>query len=456
MRYLPTAPSEDRALLDAIGVGRAEDLLQGIPAHLRLDRELNLPGQQAEQEVLQQMAALADLNTPFRSRFLGAGAYDHFVPSAVDQMISRQEWFTAYTPYQPEISQGTLQHIFEYQTVMCDLTGLEVGNASLYDGGSACVEAALMAVRLQKKRKTILISAGLHPHYQEVLCTNITPHEGLKLVLVNLKDGVTHLDDLAAKLDGDVAAVMVGYPNFLGCVEDLKAVADAAHAAGALAISVTQEALAFGWLEAPGKLGADMATGEAMSFGNKLNFGGPYLGFLTVKDAQKRELPGRIVGQTRDLDGQVGYVLTLTAREQHIRRDKATSNICSNQGLVALRANIFLQLAGPEGLKGLAEQNVAKAQYLQSRLLELPDFAGKFSAPFFNEFVTRYQGDMKALQAECAKAGILPGLDLTPYAADLKNCILWCATELNSRAQIEQLVEVLARVPSLVGEGQGK
>jgi glycine dehydrogenase subunit 1 len=451
MRYLPTAPSEDRALLDAIGVDRAEDLLQGIPANLRFNRALDLPGCQSEQEVLQQLAAMAGRNTAFQARFLGAGAYDHFVPAAVDQMISRQEWFTAYTPYQPEISQGTLQHIFEYQTLMCDMTGLEVGNASLYDGGSACVEAALMAVRLQKKRKTILISAGLHPLYQECLCTNITPHEGLKLVQVGLKDGVTDMADLAAKLDGDVAAVLVGYPNFVGCVEDLKAIGDAAKAAGALLVSVTQEALAFGWLEAPGKVGADMACGEAMSFGNKLNFGGPYLGFLTVKDAHKRELPGRVVGQTRDLDGQVGYVLTLTAREQHIRRDKATSNICSNEGLVALRANIFLQLAGPEGIKGLAEQNAAKAQYLQARLLELPDFTAKYGSPFFNEFVTQYKGDVKALQAECAKAGILAGLDLSPYAADLKNCILWCATELNSRGQIEALVEVLARVPSLVG-----
>jgi glycine dehydrogenase subunit 1 len=450
MRYLPTAPSEDRALLDAIGVDRAEDLLQGIPSHLRLARELDLPGQLSEQEVLRQMTGLAAMNTAFRSRFLGAGAYDHFVPAAVDQMISRQEWFTAYTPYQPEISQGTLQHLFEYQTLTCDLTGLEVGNASLYDGGTSCVEAALMAVRLQKKRKTILISAGLHPHYQEVLCTNITPHEGLKLVVVKLKDGVTDLEDLALKLDGDVAAVLVGYPNFLGCVEDIKAIADAAHAAGALAVSVTQEALAFAWLEAPGKLGADLACGEAMSFGNSLNFGGPYLGFLTVKDSQKREIPGRVVGQTRDLDGQVGYVLTLTAREQHIRRDKATSNICSNQGLVTLRANIYLQLAGPDGLQGLAGQNAAKAQYLQARLLELPDFSAPFSAPFFNEFVTRYQGDVKVLQDECAKAGILAGLDLTPYGPELDHCILWCATELNSREQIEQLVEVLARIPSQV------
>jgi len=451
MRYLPTAPSEDRALLDAIGVQRAEELLQGIPAPLQLHRELALPPQLSEQEVLEQMTALAGMNTVFASRFLGAGAYDHFVPAAVDQMISRQEWFTAYTPYQPEISQGTLQHIFEYQTLTCDLTGLDVGNASLYDGGTACVEASLMAVRLQKKRKTILISAGLHPHYQEVLCTNITPHEGLKLVLVALKDGVTDLDDLKAKLNDDVAAFLVGYPNFLGCVEDLTAIGALVKAAGGLTVSVTQEALALAWLEAPGKAGADLACGEAMSFGNKLNFGGPFLGFLTVKDASKREIPGRVVGQTKDLDGKTGYVLTLTAREQHIRRDKATSNICSNQGLVALRANIYLQLAGPEGLKGLAAQNAAKAQYLRTRLLELPDFEAPFDTPFFNEFVVRYNGDVKALQAECAKAGILAGLDLTPYAAGLKSCMLWCATELNTRAQIEHLVEVLARIPSVVG-----
>ncbi|HLO65953.1 MAG TPA: aminomethyl-transferring glycine dehydrogenase subunit GcvPA [Holophaga sp.] len=451
MRYLPTAPSEDRALLDAIGVERAEDLLSGIPEPLRLHRELDLPAHLSEQEVLAQVQGLANLNTPFTARFMGAGAYDHFVPAAVDQMISRQEWFTAYTPYQPEISQGTLQHIFEYQTLTCDLTGLEVGNASLYDGGTACVEAALMAVRLQKKRNTILVSQGLHPHYQEVLCTNITPHEGLKLVVVGLKDGVTDMDDLRAKLDGDVAAVLVGYPNFLGCVEDLPAIKAAAQEKGALVVSVTQEALALAWFEAPGRAGADMACGEAMSFGNRPSFGGPFLGFLTVKDAHKREIPGRVVGQTKDLDGRTGYVLTLTAREQHIRRDKATSNICSNQGLVALRANIFLQLAGPEGLQGLAARNAAKAQFLRERLLELPDFKAPFAAPFFNEFVTEYTGDMKALREACEKEGILPGLDLTPYAASLKNHILWCATELNTREQIEHLVEVLARVPSVVG-----
>ncbi|OQA38359.1 MAG: putative glycine dehydrogenase (decarboxylating) subunit 1 [Acidobacteria bacterium ADurb.Bin340] len=448
MRYLPSAPSEDRALLDAIGVGSAEDLLTGIPAALRLNRSLDLPPQQSELDVLRTLEEMAARNTRFRARFLGAGAYDHFVPSAVDTLTSREEWFTAYTPYQPEVSQGTLQHIFEYQTLVADLTGLDVSNASLYDGGTSCVEAALMAVRLQKKKNTILISQGLHPHYQEVLCTNITPHEGLKLVQVALTaEGVTDLDDLKAKLDGDVAAVLVGYPNFLGCAEDLQAIAAITKPAGALLVSVTQEALALGWFEAPGKLGADMACGEAMSFGNRPSFGGPFLGFLAVKDAHKREIPGRVVGQTKDLEGRTGYVLTLTAREQHIRRDKATSNICSNQGLVALRANIFLQLAGPEGLKGLAAQNVAKAQYLRQRLLEVPGFEAVHGAPTFNEFTLRYRGDLKALQQACLAAGILPGLDLTPYGEPLKGCILWCATETTTREQVEQLIEVLARIP---------
>ncbi len=263
--------------------------------------------------------------------------------------------------------------------------------------------------------------------------------------------GATDPVDLAAKLDESVAAVLVGYPNFLGAVEDLKALSDLVHGKGGLLISVTQESMAFGWLEGPGKVGADMACGEAMSFGNKTNFGGPFLGFLAVKDAHKREIPGRVVGQTKDLEGRTGYVLTLTAREQHIRRDKATSNICSNQGLIALRANIWLQLAGPEGLKGIAEQNAAKAQYLKARLLELPDWEAADDQPFFNEFVVRHQGDLKpvfeALQAE----GILPGLDLTPHYPEYKNCVLWCATEINTRTQIEHLIEVLARVASVVG-----
>ncbi len=450
MRYLPSSPAEDRALLDTIGVKNAEDLLVGIPEPLRLKRPLDLPLQGSEQEVAWEMMRMANRNTRFCAQFLGAGAYDHYVPAAIDAMVSRQEWFTAYTPYQPEISQGTLQHIFEYQTLICDLTGLEVTNASLYDGGTACVEAALMAVRVQKKRNTVLVSRGIHPFYRRVLETNFAPHEGLKLVEVGLKDGVTDTADLQAKLGPDVAAVLVGYPNFLGAVEDLTALASPIHAAGALLVSVTQEALAFGWLESPGKAGADMACGEAMSFGNKPTFGGPFLGFLAVKDAHKREIPGRVVGQTKDLDGKTGYVLTLTAREQHIRRDKATSNICSNQGLVALRANIFLQLAGPEGLKGLAAQNAAKAQYLRSRLLELPDMEPVAEVPFFNEFILRYTGDRAAMQEACLKESLLPGLDLGRFYPEYEGCLLWCATELHTRPMIESLVEILARVPAAV------
>jgi glycine dehydrogenase subunit 1 len=449
MRYLPTAPAEDRALLDAIGVKAPEDLLSGVPAELLLNRPLDLPPTSSELEVLRDLERMADKNRRFRTRFLGAGAYSHFIPTAIDMQVSRQEWFTAYTPYQPEISQGTLQHIFEYQTIICDLAGLDVTNASLYDGGTACLEAALMAVRVQKKRNRVLVSAGLHPHYREVLRSGFASHEGLELVEVALNDGVTDPSDLAAKLDESVAAVLVGYPNFLGCVENLQVLGETVHAKGALLISVTMEALAFGWLEAPGKVGADIACGEAMSFGNKTSFGGPFLGFIAVKDAHKREIPGRVVGQTKDLEGRMGFVLTLTAREQHIRRDKATSNICSNQGLIALRANIFLQLAGPEGMTGLATQNAAKAQYLRERLLELPDWKAVNDRPFFNEFTLQYTGDWEVAEAAMHAEGILPGLDLTPYG--FQNQILWCATEINTRTQIEHLIEVLARVASVVG-----
>jgi glycine dehydrogenase subunit 1 len=446
MRYLPSASLEDQALLDAIGVKNVEELLCGVPEPLRLKKSLNLPLKSSELEVLRQFEAMAGQNTIFSSSFLGAGAYAHFVPTAIDMLTSRQEWFTAYTPYQPEISQGTLQHIFEYQTLICDLTGLDVSNASMYDGGTACVEAALMAVRAQKKKNTILISKGLHPYYEEALRTNIAPHDGLKLTQVELRDGTTDMADLNGKLSSDVACVLVGYPNFLGCVEDLKAISDVVKTAGALLVSVTQESLAFGWLEAPGKLGADMACGEAMSFGNPTSFGGPFLGFLAVKDGHKREMPGRIVGQTQDLNGKRGFVLTLASREQHIRRDKATSNICSNQGLVALRANIFLQLVGPEGLKALAAQNAAKAQYLQSELIETGKFDPVFTTPFFNEFVLNYTGDVNKLSEACMEKGILPGLPIGQYYPSMPNCMLWCATELNTKQEIDNLASLVAAV----------
>ncbi|MCL1892733.1 MAG: aminomethyl-transferring glycine dehydrogenase subunit GcvPA [Holophagaceae bacterium] len=444
MRYLPSAQIEDQALLTAIGVEHSDELLCGIPDSLRYKKDLNLPTEASELDVLRQFEELAGQNTRFHSCFLGAGAYSHFIPSAIDALTSRQEWFTAYTPYQPEISQGTLQHIFEYQTLVCDLTGMEVSNASMYDGGTACVEAALLAVRLQKKKNIILVSKGIHPHYAEVLRTNIAPHDGIKIEQVSLKDGVTDLEDLRSKLTPEVACVLVGYPNFLGCIEDLVSISEITTPAGALLVSVTQESMAFGWLEAPGKLGVAIACGEAMSFGNPVSFGGPFLGFLAVNDVHKREMPGRIVGQTQDTNGKRGFVLTLASREQHIRRDKATSNICSNQGLVALRANIYLQLAGPTGLKGIAEQNVAKAQYLHAKLVETGKFEAVYATPYFNEFTLKYKGDITSFQDACLDRGIMPGLPLGQYFDSMKNCMLWCATELNTKEQIDDLATFVA------------
>jgi len=441
MRYLPLAPAEDRALLDAIGVARAEELLEGIPEELLLGRPLVLPPQASELDVLRHLESLAARNRPFRSRFLGAGAYSHYVPAAVDHLAGRQEWFTSYTPYQPEISQGTLQAIFEYQTLICDLTGLEVSNASMYDGATAAAEAALMGLRLNRGRNTVLVSRGLHPHTLEVIRTFIAPRQGLEVVEVELRDGLTTPADLQARLGPEVACVLVGYPNFLGGLEDLQALAEPVHAAGALLVAITQEAMAFGWLEAPGRAGADLAAGEAMSFGNRTSFGGPFLGFLAARDAAKREMPGRLIGRTLDADGRPGCVLTLATREQHIRREKATSNICSNQALVALRANIFLQLAGPEGLRGLAEQNAAKAQYLRGKLLATGLFEAPWEHPFFNEFTLRSRADIATLQRACRAAGLLPGLDLGPYG--WPGHMLWCATELNTREDMDRLAGIL-------------
>ena len=447
MRYLPNAPSEDRALLDAIGVQRAEDLLKGIPEPLRLDRELALPTQQSELEVLRALQGMSEKNTAFKASFLGAGAYPHFVPAAIDMMSGRQEWFTAYTPYQPEISQGTLQHIFEYQTIMCDLTGQEVSNASMYDGATSCVEAALMSVRIQRKRKTILISAALHPHYQEVLCTNITPHEDLKLVQVAVKDGVTDLEDLKAKLNADVACFLVGYPNFLGNVEDLKAIGELVKGAGAHTISVTMEALSLGWVEAPGKLGADMSCGEAMSFGNYVSFGGPFLGFLCVKDGFKREIPGRLVGQTVDLEGRPGYVLTLASREQHIRRDKATSNICTNSGLCTLAFTIHMSLLGETGLRKMALLNHEKALATRDALAAIPGVE-VLTPRFFNEFAVRLPKPAAEVVEQLAQHRILAGVPYSRLAPDagMDDVLLVAATEMTMDGDIKILASALAKV----------
>ncbi|HVH05468.1 MAG TPA: aminomethyl-transferring glycine dehydrogenase subunit GcvPA [Myxococcota bacterium] len=439
MRFIPHTDDDVRGMLAAIGAPDVGALFDCVPEKLRLRRALALPAAGSEQEVLAELGALAaqNVNAASHAWFLGAGTYAHFVPSAVDALASRGEFYTAYTPYQAEISQGTLQTIFEWQTMMAALTGMEVSNASMYDGASATAEAALMALRTTRRRK-VAVSAALHPHYRGVLATYLG---GLDAEIVEIPrdaDGRT----AGAALDRDTACVIVQQPNFLGCIEDLAAAAEAAHAAGALLVSVTTEALSLALLRAPGDCGADIACGEAQSFGVPMSFGGPHVGFLATHMANVRQLPGRLVGQTEDARGKRGFVLTLSTREQHIRRERATSNICTNQGLCLLMATIYLALHGRRGLRALAEQNLAKAEYAKARLAA----AGAtplFAAPSFNEFAVAVPGSAEAALARAQGRGIVGGLDLARFAPELGPALLVCATELTSRAQIDALADAV-------------
>jgi glycine dehydrogenase subunit 1 len=430
-------------MLAASGHARLEDLFATIPAALRLARALKVPEAKSEQEVLEHLAALAARNENAQQGpwFLGAGAYAHFLPSAVDALVSRAEFTTSYTPYQPEISQGTLQAIFEWQTLVCALTGLEVANASMYDGASATAEAALMAIRLTRRRK-VVAGAGLHPHYRQVLATYL---DGLGATLVDgelAADGRSTLP--AGMLDDETACCIVQQPSFFGTVEDLRAAADAARAHGALLVVSVTEALSLALLEAPGALGADVVCGEAQSFGVPLSFGGPHLGFLAASKAHVRQLPGRLAGQTVDAEGRRGFVLTLSTREQHIRRERATSNICTNQGLCLLMATIYLALLGRRGLRELAELNLAKAEYAKARVRATPGLALPFAAPTFNEFVIGLAGPADQALARARRAGVVAGLDLAPFAPSLGPAVLFCATELASRESIDRGLALLA------------
>jgi glycine dehydrogenase subunit 1 len=429
-------------MLAAIGAPSVAALFDCVPEKLRLGRPLALPEAGSEQEVLAELAELAGRNAHPGSHawFLGAGTYAHFVPSAVDALASRGEFYTAYTPYQAEISQGTLQTIFEWQTMIAGLTGLEVANASMYDGASATAEAALMALRLTRRRK-IAVSAALHPHYRGVLETYLGGLDAELVEIPRAAEGTTA--SVAAFVDAATACVIVQQPNFLGCVEDLAACAEAAHAGGALLVSVTTEALSLALLRAPGACGADVACGEAQSFGVPMGFGGPHLGFLATRMSSVRQLPGRLVGATEDTRGRRGFVLTLSTREQHIRRERATSNICTNQGLCLLMATIYLALLGRRGLRALAELNLAKAGYARTRLREA-GLRPLLSAPTFNEFAVATRGPAEESLARARDAGIVAGLDLARFAPELGPALLVCATELSSRADIDRLAGVLA------------
>lgn len=444
MRYIPHTAGDVTEMLERIGVKTLEDLFVEVPESVRLKRPLDLPEPISETELLRELKTLAKKNaTPSTHKsFLGGGAYNHFSPTVVDLLISRSEFYTAYTPYQPEISQGTLQAIFEFQTLICQLTGMDVANASMYDGASACAEAVLMAVRLTH-RKRVLLSRALNPRYRAVVATYCR-YLGLELVdLAFTENGRTDLKDLAGKLDESTAVVVAGYPNYFGVIEDVAALAELAHQSGARLVAAVSEPIALGLLKSPGELGADIVAGDGQSFGLPLAFGGPYVGFFAVRQKDLRAMPGRLVGETADLDGQRGFVLTLSTREQHIRREKATSNICSNQGLCALATTIFMSLLGKQGLREMAEQNLAKAAYARKKLSTISGFSLVFGGPSFNEFVVRSKEPVAAVLSRLEKNGILGGIPLGSDYPELADCFLVCVTEQNPREEIDALVAAL-------------
>lgn len=436
-------------MLRQVGLNSAEELFDSIPKDLRLARNLNTPAALSEIELLAGFEQLAGSNPGAgrdRSTFLGAGAYQHYIPTVVDHIISRSEFFTAYTPYQPEISQGTLQVIFEFQTLVCQLTGMEVANASMYDGSTALAEAVLMAKRVTRRSKVIACGA-VHPEYLEVVNTYVQ-HAGIELLHADFDSRTGQTSGaLSELLDDKIAAIVVQSPNFFGCIEDVTALAEQAHAVGALLIVAITESISLGLLKSPGASGADIVVAEGQSFGVPLSFGGPYVGLFATREKYARQIPGRLVGEAYDKQGRRGFVLTLATREQHIRREKATSNICTNEGLIALAATVYLETMGRRGLQEVAHQCAQKTAYAAKRIAEIEGFAIPFTGPRFNEFVVRAPAPATGLLARLAsERSITGGLALSRYFADRPNDFLVCVTETNSRAEIDALVEGLTTI----------
>ena len=448
MRYLPHTDADRAAMLSAIGVASVDELFRDVPDQARLRELPDLPNHAGELAVERQLAGLADKNVaagavPF---FLGAGAYRHYVPAAVDHLVQRSEFLTAYTPYQPEISQGTLQMLFEFQTQVALITGMEVANASMYEGATACAEAVMMANRITRRKRSIL-SGGLHPHYREA--TRTQAHFTEFTVDAATADPAGG-EDLAALIDGDTSCVVVQNPSFFGHLRDLRGIAEACHAHGALLIAVVTEVVSLGALTPPGEMGADIVVAEGQSLGNALNFGGPYLGLIAARERFVRQMPGRLCGETIDEDGRRGFVLTLSTREQHIRREKATSNICTNSGLVALAFSIHLSLLGEVGFARLAALNHANAIALAGRLADV-NGVEVVNDTFFNEFTVRLSKPAAAVTEELAGRGILAGVPVSrlyPGDASLADLLLVASTETNTDSDREALAGGLERVLS--------
>ncbi|HUA91665.1 MAG TPA: aminomethyl-transferring glycine dehydrogenase subunit GcvPA [Terracidiphilus sp.] len=443
MRYLPKSPDERRRMLAEIGASSIDELFAVIPSEYRLNRDLLVPRQQAESEIIDYFRAASDRNATGYASFLGAGAYRHYRPVIIDSLVQRGEFLTSYTPYQAEITQGTLQAIFEFQTMIAELTGMDVANASMYDGSTGAAEAVMMAVRITGRHKAVVAST-VHPEYREVM-TTYAKHQGLPSTLVGYdqETGRIDLSALDAAVSADTAAILVQSPNFFGVIEDIPAIAQIAHAKGALLIVSIAEAVSLGVVRAP--VEADIVSMEAQSFGVALSYGGPFCGVIATKETYVRQMPGRLVGQTTDGSGNRGFVLTLATREQHIRREKATSNICTNQALVALMATIFLTIYGKEGIRELAEQNLAKADYAARTLSAQPGVKRLFTgAPHFHEFVLDTSEPQELWTPRLLDEKIVGGIALKRWYPELGNATLWCATEVIRREQIDKAAKVLA------------
>lgn len=447
MPYIPNTDEDRRAMLEAIGVGSVDELFEMIPAELHLGRPLDLPRAMGELELAAHVGDLAARNVPASQGtcFLGAGSYDHFIPSVVDFVASRSEFYTSYTPYQAEASQGNLKALFEYQTLITQLTGMDVSNASLYDGAGAAAEAVLMACNVTRRHAKVVVSSTVHPEYRQVLGTYLENLE-TELVTFDAANGVTSVEAIDAMVDETTACVLVQHPNFFGCLEDVEKLAAAVHAKGA-ALIVSVDPISLGLLKRPGDYGADIVVAEGQPLGIPLSYGGPYLGILACGQKYLRRMPGRLVGETVDRRDRRCWVLTLQTREQHIRREKATSNICTNQGLLALRATVYLAAMGPRGLRSTAELCLKKARYAMKEWTAEGLLEPAFPEPVFKEFVLRVpRGRADALAAAACEQGIMAGVPLGCWYPELEDCLLMAVTEKRTKGEIDRMTEIIRSV----------
>lgn len=439
--YVPNTVSQQEDMLKVIGCDGFNDLFKQIPDEVLLKSELNIPIGLPELSVAKKMTELASMNKVYHTIYRGVGAYRHYIPSIVKQVTGKEEFMTAYTPYQAEISQGVLQSIFEYQTMICELTGMDVSNASVYDGATAAAEAVIMC--LEKKKSKMILAETMNPQILETIKTLCS---GMKVefILAKEKGGVVDLEYLQSIVSDETAGILIQHPNYYGLLEDASKVGEIAKSCNARYV-IHSNPIALGIIKTPREYGADIAIGEGQPLGLPLSFGGPYLGFMATTDALVRRLPGRIAGETKDSEGRRAFVLTLQAREQHIRREKASSNICSNQALCAMTAAVYLSTMGSEGLKKVGTLSMSKAHYLANRLCELPNFTMTFEGEYYHEFVTNYKGDRNSLQKGLEEHGILPGY---PLVGKYEGSLVWCTTELNSKEEIDELITLIGKVES--------